>query len=167
MASLLLFLLATGTEIYNSPSALTIEPPATERSAEDSLIVPGTRIGPVTLGLAKEQFTSSLGLGKMRPHEDGVIHLYEDQGLAIYTQSERVVSVTVRSPNFRTRGGVGVGVDVNTVLQNLGKDYELVGDENNYALHNWQQGWHVGIEDNTVVYFQITTMVDSPPVEKS
>ena len=163
MASIALFLLATLTEFYRAPSVHQIEPVETQRSLDDSLIVPGTRIGPVTLGLSVSALGQKLGKAKMRPHNAGVVYLYENQGLIIYAEGEKVTSVTARSPLFATRHGVRVGSDVDSVLTTLGQSYELVGDEKRYVLHNWGAGWHVGVEDNIVTYFQITPMLMEGP----
>jgi hypothetical protein len=164
IASLLLFLLATLTEVYNSPEPSAIESAATHLSAEDSLIVPGTRIGPVTLGLHTSQLLGILGKGQLRPHEKGVMHLFEGLGIVIYAENDRVISVTVRNPSFQTRGGIGVGSDVSDVLQDLGQDSEQVGEGDSYVLHNWARGWHVGVKGQKVVYFQVTAdLADQPP----
>lgn len=163
MASLVLFFLATMTEWYKAPPAHQIEPQETHHSADDTLIVPGTRMGPVTIGLTMTAVGQKLGKAKMRPQQAGVVYLYEDLGLVIYAENEKVTSVTTRSPVFSTRQGVRVGSDVDSVLASLGQSYELVGDENRYVLHNWGAGWHVGVEDNLVTYFQITpTLMESP-----
>lgn len=156
MASVVLFLLATMTEFYRAPAVHQIEPEETHHSVDDNLIVPGTRIGPATLGLSMGAVGQKLGKAKMRPHNSGVMYLYENLGLVIYAENDKVTSVTARSPLFSTRQGVRVGSDVDSVLASLGQSYELVGDEKRYVLHNWGAGWHVGIEDNLVTYFQIT-----------
>lgn len=160
VSSLVLFLLATVAEIYRSPGNPAANPTPTEKSILDALIVPGSRIGPVTLGLSMEQVTQDLGSGQKRPMPEGTMHLYEELGLVVYAQEGRVTSVTTRSPHFATRQGVAVGSDVDAVLSHLGRDYELEGNEKEkYVLHNWGQGWHVGVENDLVTYFQVTTPV--------
>jgi len=157
IASLVLFLLATVTETYRSPTGdPQLTPSPTDISARDNLIVPGARIGPVTLGLSIDQVVGELGKSQKRPLENGVLHLYEEFGLVVYTEDDRVTSVTTRSPFFQTRQGIAVGSDVDTVLSHLGKGYEREGDDRKYVLHNWGQGWHVGVEDNLITYFQVT-----------
>ena len=79
----------------------------------------------------------------------------------ITAEDNRVASVTARSPIFQTRQGIAVGSDVDAVLSHLGKEYEREGDDQKYVLHNWGQGWHVGVENNLVTYFQVT-----PPMIK-
>lgn len=156
IASLLLLLLATATEYYRTPEMGVVEPPPTESSVQDTLIVPGTRIGPVTLGLSSKHLAQILGDGQLRPHQKGIVHLYEEFALVVYTENDRVVSVTTRSPVFRTKTGTGVGSDVDQVLKSLGRDYEMAGEGESYVLHNWSRGWHVGVEKEKVVYFQVT-----------
>lgn len=161
IASLVLFLLATVTEMYRSPPEPVVDPTPTERSASDNLIVPGTRIGPMTLGLSEDEVVRLLGKGQMRPVKTGVLHLYENLGLVVYIEEEKVTSVTVRSPQFETRQGIRVGSDIDLVLSHLGKEYELEGNDEEYVLHNWGQGWHVGVNKSLVTYFQVT-----PPITK-
>lgn len=163
IASLLLFLLATAAEYYRTPEVGGIEPPPTESSAQDTLIVPGTRIGPVTLGLSSKHLTEVLGSGQLRPHQKGIVHLYEEFALAVYTENNRVVSVTTRSPVFKTKTGVGVGSDIDLVLKSLGRDYEMSGEGESYVLHNWNRGWHVGVEKEKVTYFQVTPELEDAP----
>ena len=168
MASIILFLLATMTEFYRAPTIHQIEPAETHHSVDDNLIVPGTRIGPATIGLSMATVGQKLGKAKMRPHNSGVMYLYESFGLVIYAENDKVTSVTARSPLFSTRQGVRVGSDVDSVLSSLGQSYELVGDENRYVLHNWMAGWHVGVENNIVTYFQITpTLMDGAKTSDS
>jgi hypothetical protein len=161
ISSLVLFLLATATEMYSAPSTLKVNPTPTTKSSQDSLIVPGVRIGPLTLGLSVEELTKQFGKGQLRPLKTGVLHLYEDLGVIVYVEDDVIASVSVRSPHFATRGGVKVGDDVDTVLSSLGRDYDLEGSDEDYVLHNWDQGWHVGVEKNIVTYFRVT-----PPLSK-
>jgi hypothetical protein len=157
VASLILLLVATLTETNRLPDATNPTPPPTDHSTMDALIVPGTRVGPVTLGLAMKQVGEILGPGQMRPQAPGTVHLYPESGLVIYSENERVVSVTVRSPAYKTRSGVGVGSDVDEVLRTMSKDYEMEGSGREYKLHNWAEGWHLEVADNKISYVQITT----------
>lgn len=163
IASLCLLLLATGAEYFRTPEINGIEPPPTDKSALDNLIIPGTRLGPVTLGLSTKLLTEILGNGQLRPHQNGLVHLYEEYALVVYTENDRVVSVTTRSPVFRTKMGVGVGSDVDQVIKTLGKDYEMSGTGETYVLHDWSRGWHVGVEKGKVVYFQVTAALSDGP----
>lgn len=153
-------LLATLSEYYRTPAASSIESPRTESYVVDHLIIPGTRIGPVTLGLSNQQLVEALGEGQLRPHEEGYVHLYEQYALVIYSENDRVVSATTRSPVFRTRTGIGVGDDVDTVLKVSKSEFEMEGSEKNYVLHDWQRGIHLGIEENRVSHIQITAALN-------
>jgi hypothetical protein len=163
ISSLVLFLLATATEMYRSPSTPRVNLTPTDKSAQDNLIVPGTRIGPVTLGLSIDEIVKQFGKGQLRPLKTGVLHLYEQRGLIIYVEDGRIASVSARSPAFATRQGIRVGSDVDSVLSHLGRDYELAGTDDDYVLHNWSQGWHVGVEKNIVTYFQVTPALAKKP----
>jgi len=167
IASLLLFLLATLTEVYKSPSPSSIESAPTLASVHDDKIIPGTRIGPVTLGLKTSQLVTLLGKGQLRPHDQGIMHLYENLGIVIYAENEQVVSVTVRTPVFKTRNGVRVGSDVDAVLNMPGADYEMSGNPQSYVLHDWDSGLHAGIENEKVVYLQVTPGMGAGPSKES
>lgn len=156
IASLGLLLLATLAELQEAPTSPTELPPVTESSTLDHLIIPGTRVGPLTLGLPVGQANEILGQAQLRPRENGIVHLYEEYGLVVFSEEDRVVSVTVRSPAFKTRAGVGVESDVDEVLSTLGRDYEMAGSPPEYVLHNFGEGWHVGVKNHKVTYFQIT-----------
>jgi hypothetical protein len=157
VASLVLLLLATLAERHRLPTSTAPTPPPTDSTALDTLIIPGTRIGPVTLGLSSQKMGGVLGQAQLRPQAPGVVHLYPDLGMVVYTENDRVVSVTVRSPIFKTRSGVGVGSDVDEVLRTLSGDYEMEGSGKEYKLHNWSEGWHLEVQDDKVTYVQITT----------
>jgi hypothetical protein len=157
IASLLLLLLATVAETYRLPATPGASPTPTERYTLDTLIVPGMRIGPVTLGLSTHKLAEILGPAQLRPQGEGIVHLYPEAGLVVYTEKERVVSVTTRASVYKTRGGVGVGSDVDQVLRSLSGDYEMEGTGREYKLHNWGEGWHLQVEGDVVTYIQITT----------
>ena len=163
IASLVLFLLATVSEVYRSPPTPAMEPVRTLSSAKDTLIVPGVRVGALTLGLSTSQLKDLLGKGILRPHDKGLMHLYEELGIVIYSEKEKIVSVTVRSPLFKTRGGVGAGSDVSDVLQQMGSDSEKVATSDGYILHNWKRGWHAGVRDEKVEFFQVTMPLEAEP----
>jgi hypothetical protein len=157
VASLLLLLLATLSETNKLPASSAPTPPPTESSAMDTLIIPGTRIGPITLGLSTKKMGEIMGQAQLRPQAPGVVHLYPNAGMVVYSEGGRVVSVTVRSPAYKTRSGVGVGSDVDEVLKTLSGDYEMEGSGREYKLHNWSEGWHLEVKDDKVTYIQITT----------
>ncbi len=157
IASLLLLLVATLTETGRLPESTSPTPTPTDRFTLDTLIVPGTRIGPVTLGLSTKQMTEIMGPAQLRPQAPGTVHLYPQAGMVVYSENDRVVAVTARSPAYKTRSGVGVGSDVDTVLKTLSGDYEMEGSGKNYRLHNWSEGWHLEVVDDKVAYIQITT----------
>lgn len=162
IASLMLLLLATATETSRLPQTENLIPPPTQSVARDTLIVPGARIGPVTLGLPTAKMREVLGPGQLRPEGDGTVCLYPEIGLAIYSQNDRVVSVTVRSPIFATRRGVQVGSDVSQAIELLPGSYEKEGSGKRYKLHSWSEGWHLEIVDDKVSYIQITVKLTTP-----
>jgi hypothetical protein len=156
VASLLLLLLAALSETHRLPTSTAPTPPPTDRFTRDTLIIPGTRIGPVTLGLSTRTLTEVLGPAQLRPQGEGVVHLYPREGLVVYTENDRVVSVTARASIYKTRSNVGVGSDVDEVLRTLSGDYEMDGSGREYKLHNWSEGWHLEVKDDKVEYIQIT-----------
>lgn len=156
VASLILFLLATATEVDRLPPAYNPLPPSTQASIADHLIIPGTRLGPLTLGLSTKSLEATLGQASLRPQRDGVVYLYPQIGLLAYTEQGRVISATVRSPLFKTRTGIGVGSDIGDALRTLPGHYEMEGSGANYKLHCWSEGWHLEVKDNHIASIQIT-----------
>ncbi len=159
VASLLLLLVATLSETSRLPPTVGPTPALTQTYTNDTLIVPGTRIGPATLGLSTTKLEQILGRATLRPQGEGMVYLYPDHGLVIYCQDDRIFSVTTRSPKYQTRSGVGVGSDVNDVLRSLSNGYEMEGSSPRYVLHNWSEGWHIEVDQDKVTYVQITPML--------
>ena len=160
-ASLGLLLLTTLTALYESPQSTSPEIPATDSSLDDRLIIPGLRIGAVTLGLNMDRLQEIQGPAQKRPGQDGTFFLYEEKGLGVYIENSQVVSVTVRSPLYKAKNGLSVGRDVHFVLDALEENYELDGTEPKYTLHAWSSGWHFGIENGHVAYIQVTSPLDA------
>lgn len=164
IASLFLFLVATLSEVYLSPPTSNLLPPTTDRSSNDEIIVPGFRVGPVTLGLRSAKLREVIGRGVLRPHGDGIVHLHEDLGLVIYEQDGRVTSITVRSPYFATRQGLRVGSDVSDVFSTLGNDYEMEKTDTGYTLTNFNQGWRIAVENDLITSIHITPSLGVAPL---
>ncbi len=164
LSALLLFLLVTVTEHTRSPGTQPILPPPSDSIPEDLLIIPGTRAGPILLGSSTTTFQNILGPGQLRPEAEGLIHLYPEQGLVIYSEDQKVMAITLRSENFATRSGVKIGSDVDAVLRQMGENYEIDGDPNSrsYVLRDWEAGWHVGISADSVDFIHLTPRVHLP-----
>ena len=159
VASLLLLVLATLSETVRLSPTIEPTPTLTDTSINDHLIIPGTRIGPVTLGLPVKKLEQLLGRATLRPQGEGTVYLFPEHGLAVYCQDARVFSVTTRSPLHKTRAGVGVGSDVDEVLRGLSRNYEMEGSAPRYLLHNWGDGWHDEVYNDKITYFQISPML--------
>jgi hypothetical protein len=162
IASLALLLLTTVSEHYRTPPESQITSAPTDSYVVDALVIPGTRVGPVTLGLSTEQLKDALGEGQLRPQKKGTIHLYEQYALVVYSEERRVVAVTTRSPVFVTRNGIRVGDDVDAVLKSSTPSFEMEGSGTRYVLHDWQRGLHLGVEENRVSFLQVTAPLHRP-----
>ena len=162
LSSLSLLLITTLTE-HNRVRGLRLDPPAsTTKSANDQVIVPGFRVGLLTLGLSSSQVAALLGKGQAAPHHVGQITLYPDYGLALYFENNRLNSITVRNPAFETRHKIKVGVSADTVLKGLGSKYEMDGPPDDYTLHSWEKGIHVSVKDDKVTHIMVTAGLEIP-----
>lgn len=163
LSSLSLLLVTTLTEYFRVRDLDTGSSPLqTSSSTNDYLIIPGLRVGLLTLGLSNSQVGEILGKGQSAPHPSGQILLYPELGLALYFEQNRLNSITVRNPSFETKQKIKVGVTVDTVLDSVGDKYEMDGQTDNYVLHLWEKGIHVGVEDNKVTYIMVTAGLNEP-----
>ena len=168
--SVILLLLAGAAELMRSGVSVAGTPTPEAPGPLDERIVPGHRVSFILLGLPITEVEGKLGAGVIRPSQDALLYLFEKVGLGCGVQKGQVVSIRVLSPHFRTRGGVGVGTDVDQVVRELGPDYEYSGDgpsptpgaapPESYVLHYWSQGIHVGVKMTRVESLQITAPVE-------
>lgn len=167
--SVLLLALAATAELMRPGSPTEVTPTPEGPGPLDELIVPGHRVSFIVLGLPIEDVEAKLGSGVIRPSQEALLYLFDKVGLSCGVQQGLVMSVRVLSPRFRTRGGVAVGADVDTVIRELGSTYEYSGatpraeaPPENYVLHYWSQGIHVGIKHTAVDSLQITAPIEGP-----
>ncbi|MBI3924406.1 MAG: hypothetical protein HY319_02595 [Armatimonadetes bacterium] len=154
IASLVLLLLAAGAEwLERWPQA-----PGSEvgLGPDDRVIMPGQRVGPITLGLSARSAEAVLGRAEIRPQEGILLHVYEQHGLSLAVKDGRVLSIVVKDPRFQTRDGIGVGTDVDRAVRAYGEHYEWEGKSEAYVLHYWAAGIHLRVEKTIVVSIQIT-----------
>lgn len=154
LASLVLLLVAVGAEwaAHRTP-----EPqPAPGRGPHDLMIMPGQRVGFITLGLPITQVAETLGKAEIRPQENTQLHIYNQEGLSFAVQKGRILSIFVKTANFATRDGIRVGADVDRVIRTYGDSYEFTGDNEAYVLHYWSAGIHFAVEKTKVVSIQVT-----------
>lgn len=157
LASLVLLLLAVGSEVVRRPATTSLE---AHVGASDMTIVGGQRVDFVTLGMPLTQAQERLGKGVARPTDKVVVHLFPDYGLSLGVTEGRVVSIYIQSPNFTTRAGLGVGSDVDQVIKTYGSRYEFEGTEQDYTLHFWAQGIHFSVQNNKVTAIQVTEALE-------
>lgn len=170
--SILLLVLAATAELMRQGSSGPSTPTPEAPGPLDELIVPGHRVSFIVLGVPIKEVEGKLGSGVIRPSQDALLYLFEKVGLSCGVQRGQVVSVRILSPQFRTRGGVAVGSDVDLVIRELGTAYEYAGEgpsptpgaapPETYVLHYWNLGIHVGIRHTRVESLQVTSPVEGP-----
>ncbi len=159
IASLLILVTTVGAEWMQRPIPPSQVPPQNPGSS-DNFIVPGHRVDFITLGLSITVVEKTLGHGVIRPTPEAQLYLFQDYGLSMSVVEDRVDSIYVKSPHFKTRQGTGVGSDVSEVIRQFGDDYVMDGDEKDYELHYWSEGIHFRVSEDKVTAIQITQTVD-------
>jgi hypothetical protein len=90
----------------------------------DNLILPGDRVGFITLGLPITEVEPKLGSGRIRPTQRAVLYLFSDVGITCGVEGGRVTFILVHAHGFVLRTGIGVGTDVEAVIRAFGDGYE-------------------------------------------
>jgi len=110
-----------------------LPPPSTTPPVFDHLIVPGTRVGPVSIGMTKDQLFAAMGLpvDTIVSYTDVFVHLYQVtniQGLrvAVGKSSSRVWYIEVGNENYRTSQGLAVGMQERQVRELMGPPEKVV-----------------------------------------
>lgn len=87
-------------------------------SASDNLIVPGSRIGAVHVGMDVASLLASKGPPEESHHYTGYESSYSwpDVSVGVLEQTGKVYSVRTRSPNYTLRDGLAVGSSEETLL---------------------------------------------------
>ena len=105
--------------------AFTICMPPSATALGDNLLVPGGRIGTVTIGMSEQRLYKLLGAPKSTfVQPDGSIsYQFEtsSQQLYVITYQGRVYRVGTKDKSFRTKEGVRVGASVLEVRARLGQ----------------------------------------------
>ena len=147
------------SEWMRQPTAPGKAPPR-EPGTSDNQIVPGHRVDFITLGLSVTLVEKTLGKGMIRPAPEAQLYLFQDYGLSMSVVDDRVDSIYVKSPHFKTRQGTGVGSDVSEVIRQFGDDYVMDGPEDKYELHYWTEGIHFRVEGQKITAVQVTQTID-------
>ncbi|MEW6277043.1 MAG: hypothetical protein AB1758_00370 [Candidatus Eremiobacterota bacterium] len=130
---------------------------------EDRTIVAGLRVDLVTLGMPARAVEKRWGQATMRPTESSLIYRFDSLGVTLGVRDDKVESILVKNPALRTRGGVGVGSDVDQVIREFGTRYEFEGDPKSaYKLQYWDKGIHFTVEKDNVASILITQPVLGP-----
>ena len=122
---------------------------------QDSLIVPGKRVGSLVVGHTKANEVGVNG---------SVSSKYNDQGLGIsFDQNLRIDAVHVTRPNYKTKEGLTVGDTEKTIVATYGKG-DIVSipimagnvqkaTYSNHALHYPGIRWVIGEGDKVTSIF--------------
>lgn len=175
---LLIFSLAIFTVVVWAEFPHLEEPPVApvatrEVGPDDTLVVPGDRVGFIRLGLSIFQVEQKLGRGRAKPTQSAVLYRFDEHGLSCAVQRSQVISILVSNPKYHTAQGLAVGSDPDVVVRELGDVYEWESIEKNgeseaapkllgYTLHYWRSGIHVRILEDRVESLLITG-VDGKP----
>jgi hypothetical protein len=88
----------------------------------DQTIVPGSRVGPISLGMTEAQLLDAVGAPTTSfVGDDGKQHRYETLGLNAYVHGGRVDMVGVFGTSYATTDGIRVGSSELEVTARLGE----------------------------------------------
>jgi len=89
---------------------------------KDNMIVPGKRIGPVSVGMSVSQLYDVMGEPTQTQKGHELDHyVFEDLEVVVDDADESVSTVTTQSPDFTTADGLKVGLSVLAVKAKLAK----------------------------------------------
>jgi hypothetical protein len=120
--SLLILLMSAWAETVRLNGMARTQPAGV--GADDHLVLPGERVGFITVNLPIDQVEARLGRGRIRPTEHAVLYFFANMGLTCGVENGRVTSILINTPAFLTRTGLCVGSDVEKVIRTYGDGYE-------------------------------------------
>ena len=93
----------------------------------DKLIIPGERIGPISLGMPQADVLKILGTPpKSSIHTDGHSRYYYADLTVFISRDSRVLRILTNSPEYATAGGIRVGMTEPEVRAKLGKPKSVI-----------------------------------------
>ena len=157
IASLAALLFASACFRCRSPTLP--EPP--REPIKDRLIVPGTRAGPISLGMIVSQLLEVMGQPTSGRTELGV-DLYEyGSGLTAGVKDGRVVSVSITDPTFQTEAGLKPG-DLAINVRNFGGlPTRTVPAGPQATAYCWDKGLRVLTQGDLIQSIQVTKPWDA------
>ena len=168
---MLLLLIASASEFGRWQSNPTLSP--TGPGPQDEEIVPGLRIGFITLNLPIKEVEARLGNGRVEPTDKAVIYRFESAAIKCVVQDRRVMSILTLNPRFHTRTGIHLGSPVDDVIRTYGDKYEYDSKEAPqpsaspgkaqppYVLHYWHQGVHFSVGEGSVRSIWVTEVLNN------
>ena len=171
IASLLMLLLTSASELgrWRSVEPLSANGPG----PADQYIVPGLRIGFVTLNLPIQEVEARMGKARLEPTEKAVIYRWDQANLKCVVEGGRVTSILTTEPGLHTRTGLHVGSPVDEVIRSYGDGYEYDTKDSGpsasptpaknqpYVLHYFQQGVHFSVHQGAVRSIWVTGVLNS------
>ncbi|HSN18353.1 MAG TPA: hypothetical protein VLV87_09080 [Gammaproteobacteria bacterium] len=121
--------------------ASTLPAPPKQLPPDDSLIVPGKRIGPVAIGMTSKQVLEAKG----SPHasvrfKDAALYNYGDKsdyGVLVDDDTQQVWRVQTTSDSYDTEEGIHVGQTELEMQASLGKPDNSTHDDNDEPVYQY------------------------------
>lgn len=112
-------------------------PPSTEPTFNDYLIVPGVRIGSVSIGMTGKQLLDVMGSPESAlNYTDGAAYHYPGNfGVVLENATQQVVRVTATESSYETKDGLKTGqteLEMRTMLGNPDETINAGNDQNPY-----------------------------------
>jgi hypothetical protein len=120
----------------------------------DMLIVPGTRVGPVALGMNPAELTASVGVpGNMQHQGPDTIYSWGELAAEIGEKSPAVDLITVNDPRYETADHIRVGLALFTLMAVLGDPEKTTNAPGTQILD--YEGMSIIIRNNVVAQIRI------------
>ncbi|HSN18352.1 MAG TPA: hypothetical protein VLV87_09075 [Gammaproteobacteria bacterium] len=112
-------------------------PPATEPTFNDYVIVPGVRIGSVSIGMTGKQLLDVMGSPQSAlNYSDGAAYHYPGNfGVVLVNATQQVVRVTASESSYQTQEGLKTGqtdLEMRTILGNPDETINVGNDQSPY-----------------------------------
>ncbi|HXJ03448.1 MAG TPA: hypothetical protein VNH44_19665 [Micropepsaceae bacterium] len=120
----------------------------------DMLIVPGTRVGPVALGMNPTELAASVGVpGNTQKQGPDTIYSWGDLAAEISEKSPTVDLITVNDPRYETADHIRVGLALFTLMAVLGDPEKSTTAQGTQTLD--YDGMTIIVRNNVVAQIRV------------
>lgn len=147
--------LCSGLLLSSCGSAPPLPAPPKELPPDDSLIVPGNRIGSVAIGMTSKQLLKAKGSPSSSPmrYTDAANYSYDQLRYSVVVDdaTQQVWRIATSDGRYRTVEGVGVGQTELEMRADLGNPDQTKDMGNDTFLYCYDKGLAIYIAQNKII----------------